>query len=153
MSPRDIATTLGYKNVRNARLHLGVLERDGLVRRSSDGVYERSARNLDEAAKSLGVLGATEKQGERYRLQSSNWGRWCDAFDHWRQTGEVTDPDTGELVATESIPHKGTSIHTFRQRVLLIRARTNEDRSGNFTTNPVADAGSSPRKAELITDD
>lgn len=121
MNARDIASALSYKNVRNARIHLGALLRDGLVLRSPDGDYRRSPRNLDAAAQDLGVLGATESQRERYRQQSDNWGRWCDAFDHWRQTGEVVDPDTGEILETQSAPHKRTSMPSFRLRVLVLR--------------------------------
>jgi hypothetical protein len=127
MKAGDIASALGYKDARNVRLHLAVLLKLGLVRHLDDGRYARGNADLDAMANRFGVFGASDRQRARHRLQSEHWGRWYEAFEDWKKTGQMADPDTGEIVATESIPHKGTPLRTFRRRVLLSRARRAND--------------------------
>ncbi|MGD0075366.1 MAG: hypothetical protein ABSD31_13660 [Candidatus Binataceae bacterium] len=119
----QIAKALGYKHPRNARLHLRVLMREGLLRRLDDGRYARGDANLDVLAARRGVLGAADKQRARHLVERRNWRRWSEAFERWRQTGEVVDPETGEVLEPRPTSHKGVTIRTFRQLVLSILAR------------------------------
>jgi hypothetical protein len=132
MTPREIAKTLAYKYTRNVTLHLQVLAREGLVRRRDDGRYERSDVDLDAIAARLGVLGAREKQRARHRAERAEWCRWYNAFVHWRQTGEIIDPKTGEILEIQDIPGKRARMRAFRYRVLSIRARRVEVREARL---------------------
>jgi hypothetical protein len=121
MTTQQLAQTFGYKNARNVRMHLRVLTRAGLVRRLADGRYERGNADLDAVAARLGVLGASDRQRERHRMEQANWWRWSRAFSHWLQTGEVTDPETAELLEVGALPSKYATIRAFRLRVLSLQ--------------------------------
>jgi DNA-binding MarR family transcriptional regulator len=122
LTATEIATLLQYKYVRDVRVHLRRLLDQGLVRRRPDLRFERCDGNLNEVAERLGVLGANERQRAQHAEERSSYHRWCELFERWKDHGEIVDPDTGEILATESIPHKRTPISIFRQRVLLLRS-------------------------------
>ena len=123
MTAGEIAKEMDYKHTRNATLHLRVLGREGLVRRLGDGRYERTDVDLDSLAARRGVLGASERQRARHRVERVRWRRWSSAFEHWRRSGEVVDPETGEILEIQHIPGKrGATMRAFRNRILSIRA-------------------------------
>jgi hypothetical protein len=123
MTADEIAKAMDYKHTRNATLHLHVLTKESLIRRLSDGRYERTNVDLDAVAERHGVLGAQARQRARHCKERVHWKGWYSAFEHWRQTGEVVDPETGEILDSQEIPGKRVRMRTFRQRVLCIRAR------------------------------
>jgi hypothetical protein len=119
MTAGEIAKEMDYKHTRNATLHLRVLGREGLVRRLGDGRYERTDVDLDSVAARRGVLGASERQRARHRVERVRWRRWSSAFEHWRRSGEVVDPETGEILEIQDIPgERGARMRAFRYRIL-----------------------------------
>jgi DNA-binding MarR family transcriptional regulator len=122
----EIAKTLGYKHTRNARHHLQELAKEGLVHRLNDGRYERTDIDLDAVAERHGVLGAQARQRARHCEERVHWKRWHSAFESWRQTGEIVDPETGEVLESQHIPDKRARMSAFRYRVLSIRLRRTE---------------------------
>jgi DNA-binding transcriptional ArsR family regulator len=123
MTADEIAKAMDYKHTRNATLHLHVLTKEGLIRRLSDGRYERTNVDLDAVAERHGVLGARARQRARHCEERVHWKRWYSAFESWRQTGEIVDPETGEVLDTQEIPGKrGARMRAFRYRILSIRA-------------------------------
>ena len=117
----QIATLMNYKHVRNARLHLRQLEEEGLVRRRSDGSYERRDENLDEVADRRGVLGSNERQRTLHAEQRSIFRRWSEALQHWKRTGEVIDPDNGAVLSSGSRPKTAAGMASLRREVLSYR--------------------------------
>jgi DNA-binding MarR family transcriptional regulator len=118
-SATELATLLKYKSVRNVRVHLRRLERIGLVRRRTDRRFERcDDRRLNEVAENLGVLGESDRQRARHLQERTAFRRWCDAFEHWKLTGVVVDPDTGVFVKSGVRPGKRSTLADFRRTVL-----------------------------------
>jgi hypothetical protein len=132
MTSREIAEALGYKDARNARLHLNPLVSEGLVSRHEDRRYERGHTDLDEVAERHGVLGATNRQRQRYEIARDYWGRWFDSYVTWCQTGQLIDPDTGEVLDVQRVPSRKQLMRVFRQRVLAARANRNEELTAAF---------------------
>ena len=123
MTTDEIAKEMDYKHTRNATLHLRVLGREGLVHRLGHGRYERTDVDLDSVAARRGVLGTSARQSARHRMERMRWRRWSNAFEHWRRSGEVVDPETGEVLDTQEIPGKrGARMRAFRYRVISICA-------------------------------
>jgi DNA-binding transcriptional ArsR family regulator len=122
MTAGEIAKTLAYKHTRNVRLHLHELAKEGLVHRLDDGRYERTDVDLDGVAARRGVLGASARQSARHRVERVTWRRWSNAFEHWRRSGEVVDPETGEVLESQELPGKRAAMRVFRYRILSIRA-------------------------------
>jgi DNA-binding transcriptional ArsR family regulator len=122
MTAEEIAKVFSYKQTRNATLHLRVLGREGLVRRLGDGRYERTDVDLDAVAARRGVLGTSARQSARHRMERVRWRRWSNAFERWRRSGEVVDPETGEILECQELPGKRATMRVFRYRVFSIRA-------------------------------
>jgi hypothetical protein len=118
----QIASALHYRDAGNARVHLRVLVKKELVKRGADGCYARTDADLDALAAQLGVKGSSDRQKARHRVERESWRRWSQAFEHWRRTGQIIDPETGEMLESQEVPNRNVKMHTFRQRVLVIRA-------------------------------
>jgi predicted transcriptional regulator len=128
MTAPEIANQFAYKHSRNATIHLQELAREGMVHRLDDGRYERKDVDLDAVAERRGVLGAQARQRARHGVEREKWRLWWEAFEHWRQTGEIIDPETAEMLEGQAIPGKRARMRAFRYRVLSIRARRVEVR-------------------------
>ena len=115
---REIASALGFKHTRNVRIHLKTLANHGLVRRGFDCRYERGDAQPDAVAAQLGVLGACEKQAARYKRDRDRFRRLERACEHWKKTGEVVDPETGEVLGVDAKPSTRAGRAVFRRRVL-----------------------------------
>jgi hypothetical protein len=126
LTARQIADTLCYKYTSNVRVHLRRLGGHGLVLRLEDGRYERGAADLDALAVKLGVKGTGERQRARHDIERASYRRWLNAFHHWRQTGEIVDPESGEILGRQRLASKRARMNNFRQRVSLIRATRTE---------------------------
>jgi hypothetical protein len=119
MTSAQISKALGLRCRRNATIHTRALILEGLVRRLADGRYERTAANLDGIAARRGVLGAGERQREQHAKERQLWRRWCDALDHYRETGEVLEPATGLVLARLSVLPR-YKMRDFRRIVSLL---------------------------------
>jgi predicted transcriptional regulator len=121
MNANEIAHSLGYKQTRNVRLHIRVLIQEGLVHRL-EGRYQHAGVDLDTVAARRRVLGTGERRRSRHQAQRIMWTCLLRAFEHFQQTGEVIDPQTGEILRQQAIPPKRTRMRTFRLCLLLLRA-------------------------------
>jgi hypothetical protein len=121
LTAAEIAELLGYKTPRSARVHLQKLIGHGLARRGADGRYERGDAALDTVADRLGVLGETAAQRERYRRETATWQTWWRAYEQWKETGEVIDPETGVVLESRNMPRERATMANFRLRVLAGR--------------------------------
>jgi DNA-binding Lrp family transcriptional regulator len=126
LTARQIATFLRYRHVRNVRIHLEGLRKWRLVNRSLGGLYERSDRDLDEVADELGVAGASERQRLHHQAERSRHRSWCEGLEHWKKTGELVDPDTGELFAPNHKSRTEATLADFRCVVTVCRTRAEE---------------------------
>jgi predicted ArsR family transcriptional regulator len=145
----EIAKTFGYNHIRNVRLHLHELAKEGLVHRLDDGRYQRAGVDLDGVAARRGVLGARERQRVRHLVEREKWRHWSNAFEHWRQTGQIIDPDTAELLESQDIPGRRARMRAaFRYRVLSIRASRNGRQQApqhSVSAKTLSSANSNPR--------
>jgi len=118
LTASEVAELLGYKYPRSARVHLQKLIQHGLVQRGEDGRYERAEADLDVVAEHLGTLGATVAQHERYRRERASWQAWWRAYEHWKRTEEIIDPETGVLLESGNRLHKRATMADFQRQVL-----------------------------------
>jgi hypothetical protein len=126
VEPRSVCVLrdlMGYRDARSVRVHLGKMVRLRLVRRRDDGLYERGDANLDVLAVRFGVAGATERQRTRISAERTLWRSSCNSFEHWKETGDLTDPETGELIFSGYKARKGATMAELRWVVLWWRAR------------------------------
>jgi DNA-binding transcriptional ArsR family regulator len=126
----ELAELLGYKSPSNARVHLRKLVEHGLVRRRADHRYERGDGYLDEVADKLGVFGASEKQRARDARDRAIFRRLWEAYEHWKRTGEVVDPETGVVLAFAVRPAETVKLKDLRRAVLTERAASIPEDSG-----------------------
>lgn len=123
MSAKQVANNLQYKHVRNVQVHLRSLAAAGLIRRDSKGRFHRSDASLDEIAKRLGVLGENERHRRLHQTERAQFRRWCEKLAHYKNTGEVIDPETGELLFSTTTTATPATMHRFHRLVLEGRCR------------------------------
>lgn len=122
----EVAELMGYRSLRNARVHLKKLVQHGLVQRGADGRYERGEADLDAVADHLGTLGATAAQDARYRRERASCQALQRAYETWKRTGEVVDPETGLVLESGEVPPKRATKAAFRRQVLSGRMLNEE---------------------------
>ena len=54
-------------------------------------------------------MGAGDRQRARHRAERWHWRRWSNAFEHWQESGQVVNPETGEKLECQGIPGKRTT--------------------------------------------
>jgi hypothetical protein len=120
----SVAKSLGFRNVRNARVHIVRLVAEELVDRLPDGRYSRTNTNLDDVADRLHVRGEDALRREAHRKQRQAFSRKMEWLERYRQTGEIVDDFTGEFIAVDRTPYRAISLRGLRLRVeAKIRAR------------------------------